>query len=116
MWTDILYSDTAIVLQRTAPLSADLTESATVGPKGGEIAIAAAGVKVAIPAGALTASTLITMTALKGTHVAYDFQPHGLIFLKPVKVQQEIIGTGATGIAALLNGMHGVYFETLDLS
>jgi hypothetical protein len=116
MLTDILYSDTAIVLQRTTPLPADLTGSATIGPKGGEIAIAEAGVKVVIPSGALTNSTLITMTALKGTHVAYDFQPHGLIFLKPVKVQQEIVGTGATGIAALLNGMHGVYFEKLDLS
>jgi hypothetical protein len=116
MWTNILFSDTAIVLQRTTALAADAIGSATIGPKGGEIALAEAGLKVVIPSGALTKSTLITMTALKGTHVAYDFQPHGLIFLQPVKVQQDIRGTGATGIAALLNGMHGVYFEKLDLS
>jgi hypothetical protein len=116
MLTNILFSDTAIVLQRTTPLAADITASATIGPKGGEIAIADAGVKLVIPSGALTKSTLVSMTALKGTHVAYDFQPHGQIFLQPVKVMQDIRGTGATGIAALLNGMHGVYFEKLDLS
>lgn len=117
MLTNILYSDTAVILQRTTPLAADISTSATIGRAGGQLSIPQAGITITFPSGALTQSTTITMTALKGTHVAYDFQPHGIVFLQPVKITQDLTGTGASGIAALLNGMHGAYFDaSLDLS
>lgn len=112
MLTNILYSDTAIILQRTTPLAADISTTAVIGRTGGELSIPLAGVKISFPPGALTQSTTITMTALKGSNVAYDFQPHGTVFLQPVKVTQDITGTGASGVLTLLTGMHGGYFDT----
>ena len=117
MLTNVLFSDTAIILQRTTPLSANLSASAVIGRAGGEISLPLAGVKISFPPGALTQSTTITMTALKGPYVAYEFQPHGIVFQEPVKITQDLAGTGASGVVALLNGMHGAYFDqSLDLS
>ncbi len=114
--TDTSYSDTALVLQRIVPLDADLSASAVIGPHGGSMEIRSAGVKIDIPSGALSAPTLITMTAYAGSHVAYDFQPHGLTFALPVKIQQSIKGTQTDKDPTLLNGMHGSYYgqATLD--
>lgn len=115
--TDIAYSDTAVVLKRLAPLAADVTASALIGPEGGSLVIDAAGAKLSVPAGALTVPTQITMTALHGYDVAYEFAPHGLQFLQPVKVQQDLRQTVASLSAAALNGLHGGYYDTsLDSS
>jgi hypothetical protein len=114
--TEVTYSDTALVLKRYTPLAADISVSATIGPKGGSIKIDQAGGKIDIPAGALATETLITMTALAGPNVAYEFQPHGLVFSAPVKLQQTIAGTWAADYPKLLKGMHGSYYgqTTLD--
>jgi hypothetical protein len=116
MVTDVSYSDTSLVLKRLVPLDADITASATIGPTGGSIVIQQAGAKIDIPPGALSAPTLITMTAFKGYDVAYDFQPHGTLFTHPVKVQQTIKGTWGEKYPELLKGMHGSYYgqESLD--
>jgi hypothetical protein len=113
--TEVSYSDTALVLKRMKPLETNLSASAVIGPKGGSIKIDAAGGKIDIPAGALAAETMITMTALAGTNVAYEFQPHGLTFAVPVKVQQTIAGTWAAEYPKLLAGMHGSYFDQTSL-
>ena len=107
--TDISYSDTALVLKRLVPLDADLTASATIGTGGGTIEIKGTGGKIDIPAGALSAPTLITMRARAGYDVAYEFEPH-LTFAKPVKIQQTIKGTWAEKYPQLLKGMHGSYY------
>lgn len=109
--TNTAYSDTALVLKRLTPLAADVSVSAVIGPAGGEIKINEAGGKIDFPAGALTSPTLITMTAYKGYDVAYDFQPHGITFNVPVKIQQSIAGTWAQQYPQLLNGIHGSYFS-----
>ncbi len=87
------------VLKRTSPLAADLTASAEVGAAGGTIEIPGAGVTVVFPAGAVQAplgeTVQISVTALAGDAVAYDFQPHGIQFAVPVHVLQNLSGTRA---------------------
>jgi hypothetical protein len=48
-----------------------------------------------IPEGALSAPTVISVTSKAGRHVAYDMQPHGLRFLKPVTAVQELRNTAS---------------------
>jgi hypothetical protein len=110
--TTTAYSDTALVLKRFTPLAADVSVSMVIGPDGGEIKLDEAGGKIDFPAGALTEPTLVTMTAFAGYDVAYDFQPHGITFAKPVKIQQAIAGTWAADYPKLLKGMHGSYYGT----
>ena len=107
--TNTSYSDTALVLKRLVALPADVSQSVTIGPSGGEIKINETGGKIEIPAGALSAPTLITMKASAGFNVAYDFEPHGLVFAKPVKIQQSLAGTWAQVYPQLVRGMHGSY-------
>lgn len=113
--TDVAYSDTALVLRRLQPLAANISQSAIIGPAGGEIKITEAGAKISFPAGALAQPTLITMTAFAGYSVGYDFQPHGLTFAQPVKVQQTIAGTWAQAYPVLLKGLHGSYWGQASL-
>lgn len=110
--TNTSFSDTSLVLKRLVALPNDIVASAVIGPNGGEIKIDAAGAKIDFPAGALSAPTLITMTAYAGLNVAYDFQPHGITFAQPVKIQQTIAGTWAQTYPQLLGSMHGSYYGT----
>ena len=89
-------------LERTSPLTSDITVSKTIGSGGGTLSIPAAGVTVTIPAGALSSSTVITMTARKGSLIAYDFAPHGITFAKPLVFTQNLSGTTATLLTAPL--------------
>ena len=67
--------------------------SAVVGPDGGSLTLPGSDFQMNIPAGALSDSTVITVTSKGGVHVAYDMQPHGLVFLKPVSVVQQLRNT-----------------------
>ena len=89
-------------VQRTSPLAASITVSQTIGTGGGTLSIPAAGVTVVVPAGALSKSTVITMTARKGYLVAYDFAPHGITFAKPLVFTQKLTGTTANILTAPL--------------
>ena len=109
--TDITYSDTGLVLKRVAPLDSNISVSAVIGPQGGSIKINAAGGKIDIPAGALSVPTTITMTALAGPNVAYEFQPHGITFAQPVKLQQDLKVTWASVDPSLLKIAHGAYYD-----
>lgn len=73
--------------------------SAVIGPEGGSFVLPGSDFTMTIPAGALSDSTLITLTSKGGPHVAYDMQPHGLAFLRPVTVVQQLRNTAlyATG-------------------
>ncbi len=90
------------LLQRTTPLAAPITVTQTVGTAGGTLSIPAAGVTVTIPQGALSAPTVITMTARAGSALAYDFAPHGITFAKPLTFKQKLAGTNANVVSALL--------------
>jgi hypothetical protein len=77
--------------------------SATIGILGGALAIPSAGLTIIVPPLAVFAPTTITVTALAGSSVAYEFAPHGLHFLAPVVATQSLIGTDA-GIGGPLFG------------
>lgn len=109
--TEITYSDTGLVLKRLSPLDSDISVSAVIGSKGGSIKINEAGGKIEIPAGALSDTVTITMTALKGPNVAYEFQPHGITFAQPVKIQQDLKFTWASVYPQLLDLAHGAYYD-----
>src|SRR3954467_4540180 len=70
-------SDVVQVLYRTKALPRNFTASEDIGPAGGTIDIPAAGVHVRFASGAVHSKTRITMTAIAGDVVAYEFQPHG---------------------------------------
>jgi hypothetical protein len=103
--------DTVLVLKRSNGLSRDFTESADIGPRGGTIRINQAGVTISFPAGALSQTVRITATAKAGYDVAYEFQPHGLVFAVPVTITQDVRSTWATKYPFLLPKLAGAYFE-----
>jgi hypothetical protein len=111
--TQTTFSDTASTLARLAPLAADTSVTAVIGPDGGELRIDALGAAIVFPKHALSANTTITMTALHGAAVAYDFQPHGLVFGAPVSIQQNLSTTIAGADPLVLDGAHGAYFDAM---
>lgn len=101
---------TVTVLQRITPLSADITRSGVIGTEGGTISIPEAGFTLTVPREALAAPTTITVTAVQGSAVAYEFEPKGLNPTKKFVFSQEL---GSTLGAGLLNALYkGGYFES----
>lgn len=87
-------SDTVAVVQRSQPLEQDIVVTERIGRTGGRIVIREAGLTVTFPNGALPLSgprdyVEITVTAVAGDRVAYEFEPHGLQFQVPVKLEQD---------------------------
>lgn len=83
------------------PRQSDQSAVALIGTEGGKLSFPAADLTMVIPKGALTSPTYITVTAVAGQHVVYDMQPHGLQFLQPVTVVQELRNLAAYGSQAL---------------
>lgn len=87
---------------------ASTTQSFTVTrANGGRIEIEEAGLRVDVPAGAISTNSLvITVTVLPGKSIAYDFQPHGTKFLKPLAFRQNLEGTSwdHSGFRGTING------------
>jgi hypothetical protein len=69
------------------------TKDGWVGPLGGELRLPQAGVTLIIPAGAVDKSTHFSITAVRGNFLAYEFEPHGIKFNKPVLMVQDLRGT-----------------------
>jgi hypothetical protein len=86
---------TVAPLQRTKPLASNVSVSAKVGLLGTIISIPSAGLKIVVPALAAPIGTKITVTALAGSNVAYEFAPHGLKFLLPLVATQDLRNTDA---------------------
>ena len=86
------------VLERTKPLSRDVTASAVIGREGGTLSIPAAGFHLTIPPGAVTSNTKFTVTAIKGSLVAYEFWPHGTQFERGLIARQDLAGTEWQGL------------------
>ena len=90
---------TVTPLERTQALAAPVSASAYIGPLGGTITVPGTGMTVVVPALALSSRQLITVTALAGSDVAYEFAPHGLKFPVPLVATQSLSGTDAgTGL------------------
>lgn len=108
------------VMVRDVPLGAERAATAVIGPEGGRLEIADAGVALVVPPSALDRPVELTLRALAGEAVAFEFAPHGLTFARPAEVHVRAEGTPAatllggaasrTGGSALA-GFMGVYFE-----
>lgn len=119
------------VLRRTAPLTESVTITRTVGYDGGRIEVPGTGLTIIVPRGAVYSNTRITITALAGDQVAYEFGPHGLTFHRPLEVHQSMEGTyaenadpsyeavyfgnGSASDDGLLGGLLGVVLELLNV-
>jgi ZU5 domain len=95
------FISTSTTLRRATRLERDITVGARIGSEGGVIAIPEAGLRLVVPAGAVAAPTDFSATAVQGRAVAYEFQPHGVRFAKPLVLTQELRGTEWFGIPLL---------------
>jgi hypothetical protein len=73
------------------------------------IALEQAGLRVTFPAGSVSAPTKVCLTAHAGDLLTYTFQPHGLQFSAPIRVQQDLRGTTAFHNPRLATGMFAGY-------
>jgi len=92
--------------------------SAVIGPDGGTLSLPGSDLSVNFPSGALASPTTITIVAEGGQYVAYQMQPHGLRFLKPVTAVQGLQNTAVYGTDAG-NSIRSAYLpegsETIDV-
>lgn len=123
-------SQSVHVLKRTTPLAEPITVTQSIGYYGGTIKVPEAGLTVIVPRGAVYYNTKITVTALAGDQVAYEFGPHGMTFYKPLQVKQSLEGTyaensnpdyeavyyGPTKDGGLLGDLLGVVLELLNVN
>jgi hypothetical protein len=77
-------------LLRDRPLPSAVTVAKVISSEGGEIEIPAADFELQIPPGALAAPLTITVTALAGAAIAYDFEPHDATFAAPLTFVQRL--------------------------
>src|SRR5581483_2669690 len=99
-----------IGLQRTKPLTSNVTASATIGVLGGVLSIPSAGIVVVVPPAAVLSPIKMSVTALAGSNVAYQFEPHGTKFLVPLVVTQNLTNTQAASGLVSLNQLFVGYF------
>jgi hypothetical protein len=100
-------------LLRQQPLRGDVSASVTVGVLGGVLDVPGTGLHLVIPPGAVGQQTTITATAVAGRLVAYEFEPHGLVFDVPLVFEQSL--TGLVGGNMLRQGRGGYFGNRTDL-
>jgi hypothetical protein len=104
-------------LKRRSPLAQSVTVSFTTTSAGGSYDLPGTGLRVVVPAKAVPSSPFtITVTALPGSGVAYNFEPHGTVFRTPLTLSVEL---GATEYAMLQSqsGVEAGYFaSTADIN
>lgn len=105
-------------LLREKPLGQSLSASANIGPLGGTLAIPGAGILVVVPPLAVSSAQQITVTAVAGSNVAYEFAPHGLKFNLPLVVTQDLSGTQArkSGLVSPLSLFAGYYPDSTKIT
>jgi hypothetical protein len=79
-------------LKRDVPLAAPVVTRFTVDGNGGRFKLPA-GLTIDVAAGTFRTPITLTVTALAGDMVAYEFEPHGLVFKKPLSMKQDMRGT-----------------------
>lgn len=87
---------TVNALQRTTPLPVEQTASAHIGILGGHLSLPGAGLTILVPPLAVVTPVTITVTALAGSNVAYEFSPRGISFLTPLIATQDLSNTQAS--------------------
>lgn len=99
-------------LLRSKALAQPVTRSVLVTrSNGGSLRLPETGLTLTIPAGAIPRDTMtITVTALAGKAVAYEFEPHGTQFSKPLTFTQDLELT--SWLSMLLKpSLSGGYFK-----
>lgn len=96
-------------LKRTQP-SSEAAVTKVIGRKGGTIELKESGLRVIFPVGALLDDVAITVSRVGSDDIAYEFEPHGLVFQQPVVFSQDLKGTEYDG-ATLLGSLQGAYFQ-----
>jgi hypothetical protein len=78
-------------VNRAAPLGAPVTVSYHIDPKqNGTFELPGTGLEIEVPKGAVSEPVTITATALPGAALAYRFEPHGLVFRRPLHARQDL--------------------------
>jgi hypothetical protein len=108
-------------LTRNVPLERDVVFRFQVqsGGSGTSVAVPGTGLKIDVPSGALpqgTKSMVITVTAKAGDMVAYDFQPHGTQFAKPITLTQTVRGTSYERLSNKAAVEAGYFADPLELN
>lgn len=75
------------------PVRQPITAAGMIGRRGGVLRIPQTGFELVIPAGAVDSDVRISVTAIPGAAVAYEFAPHGIRFKVPVKFRQSVLTT-----------------------
>ena len=78
-----------------AGLKQNISAYAYIGKEGGKITLADRGVTVTVPAGALSTTTKITITAVAGHYVVFAGSPTGTHFATPAIVTVDLTKTNA---------------------
>jgi len=103
-------------LLRTTPLAATVVVVKTIPSGGGGISVPGTDFQLQVPNGAFVGHSMtITIIAYPGNVVAYDFQPHGFVFLKALKAVQQLGHTNWKSFnlpAGFYRNWAGAYFAS----
>ncbi|HEX9562782.1 MAG TPA: hypothetical protein VF981_02380 [Gemmatimonadaceae bacterium] len=97
-------------LERDVSLRSDVTVRALIGSGGGRISLPGQGFTLIVPRGAVRNDTRFSVTAVAGTMVAYEFEPHGTTFRVPLVAIQDLNDTSYR--LRLLSSLTAGYFES----
>lgn len=103
----------ATPIHRSQALANDVSWTFTASPNGSRSSNSAVGLSIYVPPGAVDRYTTIRVTALKGTAVAYRFEPH-IEFDRKVVLTQSLRGLeyGLLGTGLLsLSPFKGAHFD-----
>jgi len=89
------------------------TVSGYVGTAGGTLVIPGSDFTITFPNGALSRTTLVTITSDATGYVSYDMQPHGLTFAKPVIVTQRLQNTAVYKTSLATNSFCAYFAKDL---
>lgn len=96
-----------VVARSPLSLLSSSTVQKTIGPAGGVIEFPGYGLRFTVPPGALDEDVKISIRALPGGVVAYEFAPHGLQFKVPATFEQDL----RFGIVLPWQKLGGGYFK-----
>ena len=96
-------------VKRNTPLAQDVTWTFVAKPIGAVSSNSSVGLTIVVPPGAVDSYQTITVTALKGSAVAYRFEPH-MEFDRKVVLTQDLRGTSAGGLLNL-TALKGAHFD-----
>ncbi|GAC1683179.1 MAG: hypothetical protein NVS9B3_01000 [Gemmatimonadaceae bacterium] len=98
-------------LARSAPIPQSSVTFTVSVERGGRAELPGTGMSLRVPPGAVRRDVAITMTALAGDMLAYEFEPHGLRFAVPVVLEQRLSATDAATDEDLVSRIVGAYFS-----